>query len=1110
MKRLITCFVIMLILGLNLHAQDDFSKYSIDQLDSLFIEYKFIETFDKLLPCALEAFHKVKAQSKEQDTTYARILSQVGYAYDYGEEDFDKAIMYYNQSINLYKRLGVQSITYGHTLFCLGQIRLYTENNIEEAEPLYLEYLRIIGLNVEKEHHEYFYALANLGGFYGDIEEYDKANSYYDKLVKLIPTSKVKQDVYYVIALRQTAELYQDMDLLDQAESIYLTALEIVKKLNGHTANTEHLILLNNLGHIYRKKTKHKETELILYKAKSIAESKPELNPLLHTNILNNLAILYQDLGRYEQAITSFQQAIKVIESMEEKDISEYASSLNNLAVLYMNMHEYAKAKKILLKVTHLFKNTHGEQSIYYGLALLNLASAYFELEDYSKAEEINILAKKILKLVLGPTHSNYLQAVSNLGLIYVDVKQYDKAEVLLKNVLTTQIQINGKESLPVARTFNILSRLYLHSNNLNISEEMLKQAFDGISPDLDSSIVFTLDFIQKLQTKRFYNNERGIDCLGTLHRLFLKKYHKKNQYSDLQMVYTINQTTMKMIESFRTSFSAKKDKLRLLKRYNFFAKNAMMAAQEMYRLNPSEDLIKEMFKYSEQNKSVLLSQALKAQKNNGLGKIPDNIIEEEKGLQKQLAKVKKQLLQGKGDKVTLLAEQNKLNEEIEQFRQKLESNHPKYYKYRYQNTTIKVEEIQKLLKPKTALLEFFVADTVIYLYYIDQKQIKIEPISIASGVCKKQINTLRKVLTNYRNISKNKSKGYQLYTKTAHWFYNTLLKKTLEDTENINHLIFVTDGELGHLPFETFLVEPSTDSIGSYSDLHYLLNDYEISYAYSATLLKENQDNSKQQVSNKMLAMAASYSKAITNENLDYRSPLLLNLRKALQPLPSAEKEVEALEKLFEGVFGLKENATEKKFKEDVSNYGIIHLAMHGILNKQYPILSSLAFTEDSDSLEDNFLEAHEISQLQLNAGLVVLSACETGYGEFEQGEGTISLARSFMYAGVPSLIVSLWQVNDQSTSMIMQNFYQHLSTGLNKSEALRQAKLDYLKNAKGIAAHPAFWSPFIQLGDSQPIALAKKGSSNWIGWLVGGSLILLLGFLGRILLKKRAKLEV
>ena len=133
--------------------------------------------------------------------------------------------------------------------------------------------------------------------------------------------------------------------------------------------------------------------------------------------------------------------------------------------------------------------------------------------------------------------------------------------------------------------------------------------------------------------------------------------------------------------------------------------------------------------------------------------------------------------------------------------------------------------------------------------------------------------------------------------------------------------------------------------------------------------------------------------------------------------------------------------------------------------------------------------------SDLYVSLSGSVLSACETGFGEFEQGEGVVSLARSFMYAGVPSLLVSLWQVNDASTANIMKSFYHNLARNMDKASALRQAKLSYIKKAKGIYTHPAFWSPFIQLGDSSPVVLATR--NNWRSWVVVGALILL-GLLG------------
>jgi LPXTG-motif cell wall-anchored protein len=168
--------------------------------------------------------------------------------------------------------------------------------------------------------------------------------------------------------------------------------------------------------------------------------------------------------------------------------------------------------------------------------------------------------------------------------------------------------------------------------------------------------------------------------------------------------------------------------------------------------------------------------------------------------------------------------------------------------------------------------------------------------------------------------------------------------------------------------------------------------------------------------------------------------------------------------------------------------------------------------FTEDSSQTEDNFLRAYEIAQLDLNADLVVLSACETGYGKFQQGEGVMSLAHSFAYAGASSVLMSLWQVNDLSTTAIMKDYYSNLACLKTKEKALQEAKLDYLEAQEGsILSHPAFWAAFVQTGDTAPMELvAKTGKTfrqmHYFLFGIGALLLSLLGFLGYRRYKKRS----
>jgi len=265
----------------------------------------------------------------------------------------------------------------------------------------------------------------------------------------------------------------------------------------------------------------------------------------------------------------------------------------------------------------------------------------------------------------------------------------------------------------------------------------------------------------------------------------------------------------------------------------------------------------------------------------------------------------------------------------------------------------------------------------------------------------------------------------------------------------------------------------------------------YNISYNYSATLWKENKETPAPKNNGQILAMVANYDIKLDSSMMGVRLPTDQGLREGLLPLPAAKKEVETLQEKYQGFFAFDALASEKTVKDKAGNFAILHFAMHGILDAKRPMLSSLAFSEDNDSTESNFWQAHEISKLELNANLVVLSACETGYGKFEVGNGIASLARAFMYAGASFLIVSLWQVNDFATSEIMKNLYNNLADGMKKDEALRQAKMQYMKSAKGVLAHPAFWSPFIMMGNTDAMRIERKG--NGMYWWIGGGLVVL-----------------
>ena len=191
----------------------------------------------------------------------------------------------------------------------------------------------------------------------------------------------------------------------------------------------------------------------------------------------------------------------------------------------------------------------------------------------------------------------------------------------------------------------------------------------------------------------------------------------------------------------------------------------------------------------------------------------------------------------------------------------------------------------------------------------------------------------------------------------------------------------------------------------------------------------------------------------------------------KTYSELPETKREVEGILDLFRkkklpGLDFISENAKEEIVKSEMmKNYSFLHIATHGFMNEEKPKLSGIIFTNKNNSPgEDGILYSDEIYNLNLNADLVVLSACESGLGKIVKGEGIVGLTRGFIYSGARNIVVSLWQVADKSTSELMIEFYRNILAGKSFSSSLREAKLKLIKD--GTYSYPLEWSPFVLIG--------------------------------------------
>ena len=232
------------------------------------------------------------------------------------------------------------------------------------------------------------------------------------------------------------------------------------------------------------------------------------------------------------------------------------------------------------------------------------------------------------------------------------------------------------------------------------------------------------------------------------------------------------------------------------------------------------------------------------------------------------------------------------------------------------------------------------------------------------------------------------------------------------------------------------------------------------------------------------IIILLLSFYHFIKAQNTAEEDSSLFLLRKPLMKLQWTQKEVNSILSIVKGKSYCHRHATEETFKNTAPEAGIIHLATHAIVDDRNPLYSKLVFANDKSSREDGFLNTYELYNIRLNADLVVLSACNTGYGKLVRGEGIMSLARGFMYAGCPSIVMSLWPVDDLSTNRLMDHFYQNLASGFRKDEALRQAKIEYINEADNVKSNPFYWAGFVSIGSPDSVNLPSK--TNYALWMI------------------------
>ena len=370
----------------------------------------------------------------------------------------------------------------------------------------------------------------------------------------------------------------------------------------------------------------------------------------------------------------------------------------------------------------------------------------------------------------------------------------------------------------------------------------------------------------------------------------------------------------------------------------------------------------------------------------------------------------------------------------------------------------LKASEVQALLDPDTALLEYFVGSEDRFVFVVTKEKIVAARLKMGSDWLFQTIKDFRAIAVEGITLNRMLTKTYE---QPLSELYEILIQPIEGEMSGKKHLVIVPHGMLHYLPFQALLSKRGK----------YLIESFTISYLPSASVLKYARVKNK---GNRTELFAAG------------------NPTTGLAPLPAAEEEVRELSTLFKKRLVLTgKDATKTSVKGESPKYDLLHFSTHGEMIESDPLRSNLRFARSAD--DDGKLTVNEIFDMEVRANLVTLSACETALvkgeeGDFPRGDDLVGLSRAFIHAGAPSVVASLWKVSDDSTVALMRAFYRNLGN-MTKAEALQKAQIDLMKSSirfhvergsGGITrsadyqpdmaidcSHPFFWAPFILVGD-------------------------------------------
>ncbi len=880
-------------------------------------------------------------------------------------------------------------------------------------------------------------SLSNIGNVYIMIGQYNDAHIYFNQALPIhIKTDNLNGVSHDLIGIGQ---VLAKLKHYDEALSYYNKSLSIRTQIDDKKGMGD---VLTVIGKVYFEMGDHDKAISISENAQNLY--KESLNPRgeMHNFLL--IGAVYEVRGEYNEALIHYKKALSI--SKELKTHSEEVSLLINIGWVYLYCGQYDKAIDYFNESLTISKNNNYREQE--GNNLKNIGVVYRNKGKYKEA--LSYLEKSLL--IHREIHNQEGEGATlgNIGVVYDNMGQYENALIYYNDSLAIRRKIKDKRG----ECYNLINIGVLYEN-IGQYEKSEKNFEDSLKICNEAGFQNSI-----------WQISRG---LGSVQAKLGKLNPAVSNFE-----YSLN-----IIESIREIMVDKEFKKSFMQGKFHVYDEYITLLQALHEKSPSKGHDSKAIEIFERKQGRIFLEEMGKSGARNLAGIPDYVLSKEEELNNRIIALQNTRTE-EGSKHETDRDTNKirkLEQETENlkkeeilFQQSLKTDYPDYYALKYPIPSSLKEIQETVLKDGEMMLVYNAMKENTVLWVIGKSQFVMLPIQT------NEKDLAAKVLKFIQDMTKDilqkiKEKGsprlavedsLEQLIQSGHFLYNLLIPERVRPLiAKSETLYIVPTSSLYFLPFDALVTRTDKDTPC------YLAEDIPISYLSSASLLKiirDSQSRKKESPKYPYLAFAHPVYKSDFKElpETETEAREIFNILKAPEksnPLHLREKAARS------SVLKMHKNGI-------LDDYRYVLFSCHGILPDKINYLTQPALVlsqPDPVTKEDGYLTMADVFGMKLNADLVVLSACNTGLGEYQHGEGIMGLTRAFLYAGTPAVAVTLWSVESMSSKTFTTGFFQNLKSGKKRAEALQDIKLKMIHGDNELNKHPFFWAPLVLFGEGK-----------------------------------------